>query len=61
MTSYIGATPFSWILEGLSELTWRPSRALVLALYVAFGIMEMQGHGHVCQLSRSQAMSRTTV
>ena len=45
---FLPATPLSpsWTLEGLFELTWRPSRALTSC--IASGTTEIQGHREVC-------------
>ena len=45
---FIHATPFSWsqTLQRLFELTWRPSKALNLALSVALGTIWIKGHRH---------------
>ena len=44
------STPF-WTLEGLFELTWRPSKALDLGLYIAFRMAEKQRHSQVWRKS----------
>ena len=45
-------SPPSRTLEGLFELTRRPSRALNLASCVASGTTEIQGHRQVCRARR---------
>ena len=62
---FLAATPSSpsQTLEGLFELTWRPSRkGPHLASCVASGTTEIQGHRQVCHPRRKgpRTLSKTT-